>query len=439
MRSLNLSSTKVIRKFKHFFDVDHLNALARQFGFLKRKRLLCGFSFVRLCICMKDGFNVSLVEMCSFLRSFGVRMSPQSLDERFNECAVQYMEYLFHRCQRLSIQEERYKFLNQFNGIYLQDATGYQLPNCYEELYPGHGGSATQSALKLDLIYNYQNASFLNIKVCGGTSPDYAQSYLTYPAGSLVLRDLGYLKMADLKTLDASDVFYISRLRNDITIYGTNSNKRMDPLKLSHKMRVGQVISMQVHIGVQRFPCRLVIKKLSKKEADAIRYKIKTDKNNKRKGLTAKRLERCRIKMYITNLSEEQISNEQMINLYRLRWQIELIFKSWKGTYRLENVKPMKWERFKCMLYGCLIRAIMNFKLMAWAKTKIYQRHGDEISEMKSIKNIDLYTQQWNEMMACKSWNAYRRTLFEILSMLYKTCRKQPKRNKPTPLNRFLT
>lgn len=439
MRSQIFNLGKVIRNLRSFFDKKRLDQLAKSTGFVKRKRVMDGSTFVALCMGIDNRFDTSLVEMCTFLSRLGISMAAESLNQRFNRDAVEFMKQVFNESLEIELQDGRYDFLDRFNGIFIQDATGYQLPDCYQDLYRGSGGGATNSAIKLDLVYNYQDANWLKIKICEGTSPDYKQSHLTYSSGSLVLRDLGYLKMDDLGAIDKCNAFYVSRLRNDIGIFDARLKIPLDPLRISRKMKVNQVVSMDVLIGRQRLKCRLVIKKLTKKDADDIRDKIQHDKNNKRKGLTKRRLDLCSVKMFITNMSEEEISHEEVINLYRLRWQIELLFKSWKGTFDLETVKAMKWERFESMLYGCLIRAVLNFKLMVWIKCKIFAQTDKELSEMKAIRNIEIHAKQWVNIICRNSRYSYQKFLAELLIIMRRFCIKQPKKGKHSPLNLLLT
>ncbi|WP_256941840.1 hypothetical protein [Bacillus wiedmannii] len=39
-----------------------------------------------------------------------------------------------------------------------------------------------------------------------------------------------------------------------------------------------------------------------------------------------------------------------------MRWQVEIIFKTWKFIFSIWVNKRMKLERFQCHLYGQLLR-----------------------------------------------------------------------------------
>ncbi len=65
--------------------------------------------------------------------------------------------------------------------------------------------------------------------------------------------------------------------------------------------------------------------------------------------------------LFITNVSADILSPDQVYNLYRVRWQIELVFKTWKGVLKIDKVRKMKANRFKCYLYGKLLWIVLNW------------------------------------------------------------------------------
>lgn len=68
--------------------------------------------------------------------------------------------------------------------------------------------------------------------------------------------------------------------------------------------------------------------------------------------------------IYITNVPEQIMPAEEVINSYKLRWQIELIFKTWKSNLNIHKMKPMKKERMECQLIAKLIWILLNSQLL---------------------------------------------------------------------------
>lgn len=57
----------------------------------------------------------------------------------------------------------------------------------------------------------------------------------------------------------------------------------------------------------------------------------------------------------MTNTPETYLKNENIHGLYSLRWQIEILFKTWKSMFHIDQCKTIKTERFECHIYGQLI------------------------------------------------------------------------------------
>lgn len=440
MRSQKFNFSKVIRKLQDLFDPSQINKLARECGFLQRFRKLDGAHFFMLCIGMKQGLTASLKQMCTVLKSLDIELSAESLHDRFNNSSVDFMKQMFIKCLRINIQSASYQFLSIFNGIYIQDGTAFQLPDRFSKIFKGYGGGASESAIKIDFTYDYQNSGWLDLKLCSGTDVDFKQLPQSYHPGSLTLRDLGYFKLRDFEQITKDKAFYLSRLKNKVTIYTPQDVPRqIDLLKISRRMKINQIISIPVLVGMQKMPARLVVQKIPKKVADEIRHKMRTDKVNKRKGLTKQRLDLCQVRAYITNIPAEIVTPQQIINLYHLRWQIELLFKAWKTQFKIHQVKEMKEQRFICLMLGNLIRILLNFKILSWAKATIQQNNSLEISEIKATQCIEIVANDWIQLFKKNTYYVLINFLKTIISNLKKFCIKQPKKGKLTPTNLCLT
>ena len=53
---------------------------------------------------------------------------------------------------------------------------------------------------------------------------------------------------------------------------------------------------------------------------------------------------RARLNLFITSASEELLDIENAWKAYTLRWQIELVFKTWKSLWKIDKVKKVKKE-----------------------------------------------------------------------------------------------
>ncbi|MCA7010101.1 transposase, partial [Wolbachia endosymbiont of Tribolium confusum] len=71
--------------------------------------------------------------------------------------------------------------------------------------------------------------------------------------------------------------------------------------------------------------------------------------------------------IFITNVPEDKISAEQVLTIYRTRWQIELLFKLYKSHTRLDKLKGKPY-RVLCELYAKLCAILIFHGIVSCTK-----------------------------------------------------------------------
>jgi hypothetical protein len=121
---------------------------------------------------------------------------------------------------------------------------------------------------------------------------------------------------------------------------------------------------LNVYLGKDKIPCRMVITPVPSTIAEERVRKAK--QGGKRKNgyqLSKEYRIKANYNIYITNVPEDVLPARQIIEAYRLRWQIELIFKTWKSNLDIHKIKPVKTPRMECQLLAKLIWILINTKL----------------------------------------------------------------------------
>ncbi|MCQ9628618.1 transposase, partial [Cetobacterium somerae] len=104
-----------------------------------------------------------------------------------------------------------------FNRIIINDSTGFNLTKEFANEFAGTGGSASSSAIIIQLQYELLSGSFMRLDIFSGTNSDV--NYLDIMGidkerGDLILADFGYLKVDYLKALDKSGASFISKVKS---------------------------------------------------------------------------------------------------------------------------------------------------------------------------------------------------------------------------------
>ena len=92
--------------------------------------------------------------------------------------------------------------------------------------------------------------------------------------------------------------------------------------------------------------------------------------------------------LFITNVPEESLPNEAISTLYRIRWQIELIFKIWKSVIGIHHTCRMKYKRWICLLHVKLLIMIINWNIIMTQRNIAYKSKGKLLSLNKCFKTL---------------------------------------------------
>ena len=136
--------------------------------------------------------------------------------------------------------------------------------------------------------------------------------------------------------------------------------------------------------------------------------------------------------LYVTNTTPTQLSLEQITTFYRVRWQIELIFKLWKSQAKLAEVGDYRPERVLCQLFARLIGLIIFHWIIApWRVT------GDrELSMTKAFNSLQRQITRLLDSIAL-GWQTTPTILARTTQAFLKHGLKDKRRKKPSTFQRL--
>jgi hypothetical protein len=128
-----------------------------------------------------------------------------------------------------------------------------------------------------------------------------------------------------------------------------------------------------------RFPLRLIAQRLPQAAADKARRCIRKQAKKKGRAPNKHTLEAAGYVILVTSLPAAQWTAAQVIALYRLRWQVELVFKRLKSILDLDQLRAKGPELAQAYLLGKLLAALM-LDVRTDAAT---QRHPDLFNQIQ--------------------------------------------------------
>ena len=339
-------------------DADHAATLTR---FVKRKRLWTGPAFAQaLVFGWLQRPDASLERLAA-----NAGASKQGLDQRFTPQAVDFLSYLLAGAIGLALTAipAAVPLLRRFNGVYAEDCTTIALPDSCAAGLPGCGGTTPadgRAALKVYVRYEVTGGAITELDYQPGRNPDVTagQAHCGLPAGSLRLADLGFLDLGLLAAYTDQGVHWVNRLPAHATIAtGKGGPVGVAVFLASQK---GDRIDLPVRVGANgELPCRLMAWRCPEAVAHKRREKLLASAKKKGRRVSARQWELAGWTVLVTNLPPERLSAAEAWELYRVRWQIELLFKRWKGQGGLAMSMGQSRERVLCEVLAKLLGQVV--------------------------------------------------------------------------------
>jgi IS4 transposase len=226
-------------------------------------------------------------------------------------------------------------WLSRFPRVLLHDSTCEPLPKHLAKPFPGSHNQRRRKGgtLKLQFITDLLGGSVLHWALSGFTRNDQAASVDILQiarAGDLILRDLGFFSLKVFRELDRRGAYCLTRCKHGLNCYDPETGQRLDlvgHLK-QHPHWDGWVLA-----GEEKVRLRLVIEPVAEAVANERRRKARRNRDQ-RLHPSKERLFLMGWNIFLTNVPADVWPPKALFWVYRLRWRIEIIFKSWKSHLR---------------------------------------------------------------------------------------------------------
>lgn len=315
-------------------------------------------------------------------------VSKQAIAYRVNDRFIGLLKELLSRSLGKTMNGKGRKLLGRFSNVYLQDSSCLSLPDVLKEEFKGNfSRGKIKSVAKIQVIFNLMKGCMNHLELSPYCRNDQAASrdiLSVIQKGDLVIRDMGYFVLEVLQAITDRQAHFISHLRKDVCLYDHKSGRQ---IQLTQLLKNKSFVRKKVSVGRdQKVQVTLLAIKTSAQVRDYRKMKLLRDRD-KRKKNPAERLYLAGWDIFITSL--EDISGQEIKDVYRLRWQIEIIFKSWKSHLRIEqniSVHLKKTQLPKVIIYLTLL--MVTLLIMPVYYTILYKNANQRISLLKLTKTL---------------------------------------------------
>jgi hypothetical protein len=344
-------ANKLLSGFKQAFSEKTITAIGRATGFFKRERKMTPMKMMMsLLSCFAGGQSTTLADV---QRSYNA-LSPESMaykpfHNQLSKAAFgRFMQALASHVLSTLVVEvlkpSRAGLLAEFGRVLIQDGSSFAVKDALHRSYPGRFTTVSPAAVELHVTWNLCRESIEQVVLTPDTFTERAE---LPPAGSLrgdlLLADRGYFDRNYLCAVVAHGGHFLVRAQNGINpvIESVNSGARASRV-VGHALkdvrnRLSKIrpndLMVRWELGRESLCCRVVCYWNAK----------------------------SRQFVYLaTNLPVSRYDAATVSQVYRLRWQIELLFKEWKSHANLRAFSTAKPAIVEGLIWAAIVVAAVK-------------------------------------------------------------------------------
>ena len=363
---MSISYDKLVPALKTLLPDGRLNALGRAIGFIRRLRELRASVFVWSVVLSRFGDGRPAFEQARqwYIRLGGAEFWPRPFQMRFKSAAtVRLFEKTFENAVQpwRAPTRSRHPLARRFPDIAVIDSTSLQVA---DELRPVFKGTrAAQAALKALLTISVFGLVPLHARLAPGNLHDMKlfPELEIFRAGTLVLFDKGFVAYERLAALTTASLRFLCPMRktgNPLIIRARFAPKHVrDALRRSPEgVRLRDVLPIDKRVG-KMWDVDVVLTSGNVKGRRPIRTQCR---------LVLVPGPKQAQRPYLTNLPASDWTSRALAELYRLRWQVELVFKELKQHLNLEALNSKDQHAVQVFAWASLIALALSRTVITW-------------------------------------------------------------------------
>jgi hypothetical protein len=335
---------------------------ARDSGMIRRRRKLTGAAFVQAVVFhWLDNPRATIEEVIEDL-DLSEQAFNERLDDRAADCLRRVLEKALERL--FAARPEAIPLLRRFAATAVEDVTIVGLPAELAGPFPGCGGSDPEGGRAGWKLLTRWDVTTGRLEILSPVAARQSERALAeglpaLPEDSLRLCDLGFFDLSRLAADSAAGVHFVSRAPALLNVRvgdqpAVNLTTWLD-------RQTADRIDTEVELGTKdRLRCRLIALRVPGDVAQERLKRLRKKLKKKGRKLSERQRVMCQWTVLITDLPAEGFTVEEVCVLYRVRWQVELLYKAWKSGGGLGRTRGRKGGRVLCEAYAKLLAMLVQ-------------------------------------------------------------------------------
>jgi hypothetical protein len=435
----------LFQRLSQLIQPHRIQQLAKEHGWCQRRGKIPAFEFLFSALGQSSALDLTLNAQAAAL---SLPVTRQAIDQRYNPAATAFFEAAFQDALATSLTWTTNSPMvcgiqKHFTAVRIFDSTHCPCEDALAKIFPACGGGGGPAGLKVLLSYEYASGQLHPLAVLAANRTDQGladQAAQQVGPGELGLFDKGFHKAKALGGIQERGGYFVIPWPHGVSVHELNAagQRQPQPLNIAASLKAstqGCVEWNGVELGQtpssRLGPVRLVAYRLPEENANRRRAQLREKYRTKGRQPTAQALELAGWLILLTNAAAELLPIRALSYVYRVRWQIELVFKQCKSVLRLHVLPSHNEHRVRCEVWARLLNALLTFIWYQHANAACLQWHALEISFAKVAKLL----QQHGHTLARMLFSARERSESEFRQLwnkVLKLARKERQPSRPT-------
>lgn len=234
------------------------------------------------------------------------------------------------------------------------------------------GPTGTQWRIHYSLCWPTLRCDYFKLSAVEGEGTGESLRQFPIARGEHILADRGYCHASGIHHVAEREGHLTVRLNPDGIVL---QNPKGEPFKLVQKLRpiqrTGQIASWEALVPLEERPgvsARICAIRKSKIAIALAQKELRRKASKQGSQLKPETLLYAEYVMVLTTFPQKEFPPDLVLEWYRFRWQIELVFKRFKQIAQLGHLPKQDEESSKAWLYGKLFVALLTDKVLAQAR-----------------------------------------------------------------------
>ena len=200
-----------VKKIKELFKKRIINKVAKETGFLKRKRKLHAYDFF---LALTFGaLKGSTLTLSALKENLTENMTRVAINKRFTAESYNFLMKIYSNFFKV-LNDDAKKIdvatINKFSAIKIIDSSSWKIPKAFSTVFKGYNGAGC----KIQMMIDYATGLIQLLDITKESFNDQSYSKMMKDQihkGELLIFDLGYSIPIFLKTIAEQCAFFLSR------------------------------------------------------------------------------------------------------------------------------------------------------------------------------------------------------------------------------------